>query len=96
MEENGKERKAQRGEESVCPLTVLKGRDEFGMVLGSQPMPFSFYNRIHESHFPCQSSTITRLRETRPKGWKGNQVSFVWSAIFEAVGTGVFSTSGYH
>ena len=71
MEENGKERKAQRGEESVCPLTVLKGRDEFCMVLGSQPMPFSFYNRIHESHFSMPVVNDNEIARNTSEGLEG-------------------------
>ena len=70
--------------------------DEFHMVLGGQPTAFFFTTEFAKKHFlSYPSSTITRSCEARPMGKKGNQVSFVWCAIFEAVGADVFLNSGY-
>ena len=48
-------------------------KDEFCMIFDGQPTPFFFTTEFVKSHFPCRSSTITRLCETCLMGWNGNR-----------------------
>ena len=64
--------------------------DEFRMVLDGQPTPWFLQQNSRKANFlPCLSSTITRWCKTRPLSKKGNQIQFVWWAIFEAVSADV-------